>query len=516
MADSLAALHGQQLLELLAVVSAYPDEDSAVHGAVERAAQALEAEVAAVVFGAEVAACIGFPAGTEPVAELLAVTRQERAHLEVPGLGRTHAVSTSWGGSHPGHLVLARWAEEFSVEERHLMRGMARLLELTLTMLRTLQAEHAMRERSERQAAENAELVATLRQRQRLMEHLFEVQRAISRRRPLPQILDMITSAAADLLGAGIVGLWLRDSAEPEELRLAAGVGLRPDLLEQRASVRLVETGAAGEAVLVEDVVVRYGRLPESALLYRLTAGRLRAAMAAPVYDSGEVAGSLLIGSGQATRRYAGADVQMLRSFAEHVSLALTDANTVEQMRRAFHDSLTGLASRGLFLDQLSQLLTQPGPLTAGPDRVAVLFVDLDRFKAVNDTLGHAAGDNLLICTAERLKAQLRSSDVAARLGGDEFAVLLTGVETVQDAVLVAQRILHALAEPMLIAGRQLRVNASIGIAHSPRGAADAADLMRRADVAMYQAKRAGRGRYEVFSDGMLITGSEDLPDRTG
>lgn len=516
MAESLEALHGQQLLELLAVVSAYPDEDSAVHGAVERAAQALEAEVAAVVFGEEVTACIGFPAGAVPVADLLEVTRQERAHLEVPGLGHTHAVATGWGGSHPGHLVLARWAEDFSVEERHLMRGMARLLELTLTMLRTLQAEHAMRERSERQAAENAELVATLRQRQRLMEHLFEVQRAISRRRPLPQILDMITNAAADLLGAGIVGLWLRDSADPEELRLAAGVGLRPEG-ERQAGVHLAETGAAGEAVLVEDVVVRYGRLPESALLHRLTEGRLRAAMAAPVYDSGEVAGSLLIGSGQPTRRYASADVQMLRSFAEHVSLALTDANTVEQMRRAFHDSLTGLASRGLFLDQLSQLLAQPAPLTAGPaDRVAVLFVDLDRFKAVNDTLGHAAGDNLLICTAERLKAQLRNSDMAARLGGDEFAVLLTGVETNEDAVLVAQRILHALAEPMLIAGRQLRVNASIGIALSRRGAADGADLMRRADVAMYQAKRAGRGRYEVFSEGMLITGAEDLPDRTG
>ncbi|MBP2476696.1 diguanylate cyclase (GGDEF)-like protein [Crossiella equi] len=516
MADSTEALHGQQLLELLAVVSAYPDEDSAVHGAVERAAQALEAEVAAVVFGADLAACIGFPAGHTPLAALLRVIRSESAYLEVPGLGRLHAVAVGWGGSHPGHLVLGRWAEDFSVEERQLLRGMARLLELTLTMLRTLQAEHAMRERSERQAAENAELVATLRQRQRLMEHLFEVQRAISRRRPLAQILDMITNAAADLLNAGIVGLWLRDAEEPEEVRLAAGVGLRPDLLAQRTTVPLPDTGAAGEAVLVEDVVVRYGRLPEHALLHRLTGGRLRAAMAAPVYDSGQVAGSLLIGSGQATRRYAAADVQMLRSFAEHVSLALTDANTVEQMRRAFHDSLTGLASRGLFLDQLSQLLSQPASLVSGADRVAVLFVDLDRFKAVNDTLGHAAGDNLLICTAERLKAQLRGSDTAARLGGDEFAVLLTGVEEERDAELVAQRILHALAEPMLIAGRQLRVNASIGIALSQLGASDAADLMRRADVAMYQAKRTGRGRYEVFSDGMMVTGAEDLPDRTG
>jgi hypothetical protein len=190
-----------QLLELLAVMSSYSDEDSAMGGAVEQAAQALAAEVAAIVVDGRVTACIGFPANAVIGADLLAVARHERDTMEVPGMGCCPAVSVEWTGSRGGQLVVARAGEGFSVEERSIVRGMARLLGLTLTMLRTLQAEHTMRERSEREAAEKARLLDSLRQRQRLLEHLFDIQRAISRRRPLAQILDMITSAAQDLLG---------------------------------------------------------------------------------------------------------------------------------------------------------------------------------------------------------------------------------------------------------------------------------------------------------------------------
>ncbi|MEV4312273.1 sensor domain-containing diguanylate cyclase [Actinocrispum sp. NPDC049592] len=489
-------IHGQQLLELLAVVSSYPDEDSAIRGAAERAAQALEAEVAAVVFGDRVAASVGFPLGHVPEAELVAVARGEQEKLEVPGVGDCETVSAKWGGTHPGNLLLARWGESFTVQEQSLVRGMARLLELTLTMLRTLQ-------RSERQAAENAELLNSLRQRQRLVEHLFEIQRAISRRRPLQQILDMITKAAQDLLGDEIVGLWLRESPDGVDAKLVAYVGLRAEMARHRPVLPLVEAGSAGEAMLTDDVVVLHGYAETSTLIAELTDGRLCASMAAPVHDSGTVTGSLMVGSHRQTRAYTASDVQTLRAFAEHVSLALTDANTVDRMYQAFHDSLTGLASRGLFLEQLAKRL---GAAEHETKRIALLFIDLDRFKAVNDTLGHAAGDDLLTITAGRLKAQLRATDVAARFGGDEFAVLLYGVATAADAARVAERILRTLGEPMPIAGRQLRVNASIGIALSTPGMPDPADLMRRADVAMYQAKRNGRGRLEIFADEMLLS----------
>jgi diguanylate cyclase (GGDEF)-like protein len=367
------------------------------------------------------------------------------------------------------------------VEEKNLVRGMARLLELTLTMLRTLQAEHAMRERSERQA--------------RLLEQLSVIQRSISRREPLQQILDTVTAAARDLLGGDIVGLWLRDPEEADRARLRSSVGLN-GLVRRLPSVRLVDAGAAGTAILTDDVVMVGGSTP---VLARLTGGQLCASIAAPVHESGTVTGSLLVGSYRGDRGFTTADEQMLRTFAENVSMALTDSQTVNRMNQAFHDALTGLASRGLFLERMTNQLAQV-PTDAA--QVALLFVDLDRFKIVNDTLGHAAGDQLLMITAERIKSQLRSTDVAARFGGDEFAIMLCGIKVIDEAVHVAGRIVQALGEPMLIAERELRVNASIGIA---LGGADAADLMRRADIAMYQAKRNGRGRYEVFADDMLM-----------
>ena len=495
MAESPGAPH-LDLLELLAVMTSFSDEETAIGGAVERAAQTLEAEVAAIVVGDRVMACVGFPANARADADVLAVARRERDSLDVPGVGRCPAVSAEWGGAHRGHLVVARAGSGFTVEEHSVVRGMARLLSLTLAMHRTLQAEHAMRERSERDAAEKAALLDSLRQRQRLLEHLFDIQRAISRRRPLAQILDMITSAAQDLLGDEVVGLWVCDTLDTARARLVSSVGLDADIALDGPTVPLAEAGATGAAMLTDDVVVQSGYQHTSDVIAELTSGKLCASMAAPVHDSGTVTGSLLVGSYRPDREYNPSDVQTLRAFAEQVSLALTDANTVDRMYHAFRDSLTGLASRGLFLDLLRQRLI-------GTDGVALLFMDLDRFKVVNDTLGHAAGDSLLVVTANRLTSQLRESDIAARFGGDEFVVMLSGVSSATDAAGVAQRILRVLAEPMVIAGRQLRVGASIGIALNTPDVSDPADLIRRADIAMYQVKRNGRRGYRMFSEDM-------------
>ena len=475
----------QQLLELLAVMSSYSDQDSAIRGGVERAAQALEAEVAAVIVEDRVVASVGFPVDAVPHTNLLAVARRERDTVDVPGVGCCHAVSAGWGGVHPGQLVLARCEESFTVEERSIVRGMARLLELTLTMLGTLQAERTMRERT---------------------EHLVTIQRAISRRQPLDQILSRVISAAQDLLGDEIVGLWVRDATDPERLRLIVHIGLSGQVIHHTPTIALADTGAAGTAMLTDDLVMLAGDQPTSEVIAQLTGGRLSASMAVPVHESGTVAGSLMIGSHQPGRYYSPSDIQTLRAFAEHVSLALTDANTVDRMHQAFHDSLTGLASRHLFIDRLTQQLRQAGPAA---EQLALLFVDLDRFKAINDTLGHAAGDALLMNTAQRLKSQLRDTDVAARFGGDEFAILLNRLSAPEDAVRVAERILRALDQPLLIAGRWLHINASIGIAVSTPDTLDPAELIRRSDIAMYQAKRNGRGTYATFTDDMLLAFTE-------
>jgi diguanylate cyclase (GGDEF)-like protein/PAS domain S-box-containing protein len=168
----------------------------------------------------------------------------------------------------------------------------------------------------------------------------------------------------------------------------------------------------------------------------------------------------------------------------------------------AFHDALTGLANRALFADRLEHALARTDRL-ATP--VAVLFVDLDDFKAVNDGAGHSAGDELLVAVADRLRGVLRPSDTIARLGGDEFAVLIEdGADPARTAA-TADRLLAALSEPFAAGGadEQVRVTASVGIATGAAGQHDAAELLRHADVAMYAAKEAGKGRSAVFAPDM-------------
>ena len=170
-------------------------------------------------------------------------------------------------------------------------------------------------------------------------------------------------------------------------------------------------------------------------------------------------------------------------------------------IRLAYYDELTGLATRGLLTDRLRQALSQ---LRRNQGALSVAFLDLDGFKEVNDTLGHAAGDRLLTEVARRLQAALRDGDTVARLGGDEFVVLLINHETQPTHDLLMQRLLHAAADPVSIDGREAHVSASIGVCVCyPEGEADADQVIRQADHAMYAAKLAGKNRYEVF-DGRI------------
>ena len=166
-----------------------------------------------------------------------------------------------------------------------------------------------------------------------------------------------------------------------------------------------------------------------------------------------------------------------------------------ELTRQAFHDGLTGLANRALFRDRLDHALAQ-GERSRDP--LAVLLVDLDGFKQVNDSLGHDAGDQLLQRIAERFAATTRPGDTLARLGGDEFALLLEDASQGM-ATDVAERLLEALSAPIEIVGRSLRLGASIGVVSHQGAGADSDSLIRDADLAMYAAKEAGRGRFEVF-----------------
>jgi Amt family ammonium transporter len=164
----------------------------------------------------------------------------------------------------------------------------------------------------------------------------------------------------------------------------------------------------------------------------------------------------------------------------------------------ALHDPLTGLANRALFLDRLTLTMAR---LERRPDRnFAVVFLDVDRFKQVNDTLGHAGGDELLLAVTGRLRACLRPQDTIARFGGDEFALLLDDVGSVDDIARVTERIQSELQRPVDIGGAEAFVSASMGIALSSAGYRNADDMMRDADHAMYRAKANGKGRHEFFA----------------
>jgi diguanylate cyclase (GGDEF)-like protein len=170
--------------------------------------------------------------------------------------------------------------------------------------------------------------------------------------------------------------------------------------------------------------------------------------------------------------------------------------------RLAHHDSLTGMPNRLLFKDRLEQAMLK-ARRTEG--KVVVLFLDLDKFKEVNDTLGHDVGDELLVEVARRLQALCRQSDTVARLGGDEFVFLLDNVKKRSGAETVAQKISVAMAKPVLINGHELLISASIGIAVFPDDGGDIEEVIRKADTALYQAKKGGRNRFVFYRPGMTM-----------
>jgi diguanylate cyclase (GGDEF)-like protein/PAS domain S-box-containing protein len=180
---------------------------------------------------------------------------------------------------------------------------------------------------------------------------------------------------------------------------------------------------------------------------------------------------------------------------AEGVAYRLTGAQTDVTDRRSY-DPLTGLPNRALFVERLERAMARAA---VSAHRFAVLFLDLDRFKVINDSLGHLAGDRLLVTFARRLEGCVRPGDMVARFGGDEFAILIDGITGPHDAAAVAERIQKALAESMEVGGHEVYTSASIGIALSNGDVRDSADLLRDADTAMYRAKSAGRARFEVF-----------------
>ena len=202
-------------------------------------------------------------------------------------------------------------------------------------------------------------------------------------------------------------------------------------------------------------------------------------------------------------------ELVLLDSKAKLAAMALEHRELTNRLSyQAQHDPLTGLPNRALLEDRLRQAITLA---RRQAKMVAVLYVDLDRFKIINDTLGHDVGDLLLREAAKRLEGTVRESDTLARPGGDEFVAVLSGIETVCDAEIVGERIMEALRDPFQVNGHELFASASVGLSLFPEDGEDAATLQKHADVAMYEAKNRGRNRFQRFAREMNSASSERL-----
>jgi len=265
----------QLLVELLAAVTSFEDEQAAIRSAVERTAEALDAQIAAVVRGGAVCASIGFPAGREPVGELVGATTGKVAAVMVPGFGRVPVAVAPLENEEEGGLLVGRAGDGFNPEELALLSGMARVLALTVRLLRGFKA---------------------LQQRQHLLERSTEIQRAIARRAPLQEVLESIAVAARELVGDEIAGLRMIDAEDPSMMVTVATSGVTPAVRAQIERGPIGE-GAGGRAIAEGRLVIveSYSDTPDA--LPPFSELELQSAMAAPVHERGTIVGSLTVAS---------------------------------------------------------------------------------------------------------------------------------------------------------------------------------------------------------------------------
>jgi diguanylate cyclase (GGDEF)-like protein len=330
-------------------------------------------------------------------------------------------------------------------------------------------------------ALDAATALEAARERERTATLLLELARALADATTQEEVCHRVVEAAPGMGGAAWAGVYLWDSA----LHLA------------------VADGPVPAAPLVASLFGLEGRRPDGHGLPRTTTVHVdgRTSVLAPV-----VARSIVLGVVATTWEAPSAPevedpavVARLSGVADQAATALLNASLLAQVRhQALHDALTGLPNSVLFSDRAAQVLAA---IARDGGRAAVCFVDLDRFKEVNDSFGHAAGDELLAQVASRLRTTVRAVDTVARLSGDEFAILVPDVVDTTAVVAVAEKVLAALRRPYTLEGASVTVTPSIGIALAPDDGDEPRLLLQKADVAMYRAKGMGRDRWALFAE---------------
>ena len=327
---------------------------------------------------------------------------------------------------------------------------------------------------------------------------LDETAIALMNRHDPDDLLETIISRAAALLGTAHGYIYLLEP-DGRSLVVRHGIGLFTDFLDYRMPT---DSGLAG-------VVYREGR-PVAVDDYDAWAQRagdmptlvFGAVVGVPLTSGGRVVGVIGLASGSLERTFGTREIGALSRFAQLASIALDNAHLFEAAQRgALYDPITGLPNRDLLTDRVAHSLawTREGEDTP----IALILLDLDRFKVINETLGHAVGDALLVAVGERLQRCLRPGDTVARFGGDEFGIILDGIGGVDEARRTADRILAELGAPFVLGDRAWYGNASLGIAMASPGQATPGDAFREAEVALVRAKASPGPRYVLFAPEM-------------
>jgi len=314
----------------------------------------------------------------------------------------------------------------------------------------------------------------------------------------LEAMLDRVARTVAETLEVGLCEVF-EVTPRRSALRLVAGVGwpegqVRRALVTSGPETQVGYTLSEQLPVVTTDIAIE----PRFAFPRLLSDVGAASGMTVVIAARGEVWG-VLGAHARAARRFAPDEADFLGAVANVISSAVDRSLVEAEVRhRALHDPLTSLPNRALALDRLEGALARR---RRDGRAVAVLLADLDQFKLVNDSLGHAAGDDLLVALAPRLHDAVRPSDTVARLGGDEFLVVCEQLEGAHEAIRVAERVAQSIKQPIVLSAGEHFITASIGIAVAESAGALPEDLLRDADAAMYRAKERGRGRYELFDE---------------
>lgn len=415
--------------------------------------------------------------------EAQAVAAQLLAGVEPDVAG--HALVAPVRSAARDHGRLAAFGpEEFLPAEVELLESYARLAASALDTAVALAEAEAARVDAEA--------------RQQTAEALLSLSRGLLMVHGVPALSQLLAEATLTVVGADIASVFRFEDGD--RLAVAAHAGLPEDLVPALDGlvIRSEDTPEFGRLLAAPDEPRFYDADTDDPFLQALlTVFRTRRVALVALHSEDRIHGILVAGwlEGGEPPPLESPLMARLTGLADQATTALERAELLEEVhRQAMLDPLTGLANRRLFSERLSSRLGR-----RRTDWLAVLFLDLDRFKVVNDTLGHSAGDELLRQAAERLRGSIRDGDLVARLGGDEFTVLVTGAPDEDDVHALADRVLSAFREPMQVAGHDVYVRASIGAVLVPPGGAAVDTVLRDADAAMYAAKKAGGGRYVVF-----------------